>query len=144
MWILAWLPSWIFWLTLAIGGLGLALTYFLRFIPLPILWTYKVPLQIVCVVLVTISVYLLGAKANDESWQLKVKEAEARAALAEAKAQEQNIKVVERVVYRNRVIREKAENIIKYVDREIVKYDTRCEIPPEFTNVHNDAARRTE
>jgi hypothetical protein len=144
MWILAWLPSWIFWLTLAIGGLGLALTYFLRFIPLPILWTYKVPLQIVCVVLVTISVYLLGAKANDESWQLKVKEAEARAALAEAKALEQNVKVVEKVVYKDRIVKQKAENIIKYVDREIVKYDTRCEIPQEFIDVHNDAARRAE
>jgi hypothetical protein len=142
MWILAWLPSWIFWLTLTIGGLGLAVTYFLRFIPLPVLWTYKVPLQLVCVALVIISVYLLGAKANDESWQLKVKQAETRAALAEARALEQNVKVVEKVVYKDKIVREKAQNIIKYVDREIVKYDTRCEIPPEFTTIHNDATRR--
>lgn len=144
MWILKWLPDWIFYATLLLGLAALAVTYFLRFIPVPALWTYKVPIQLAGIVVVVASVYMLGAQANDQHWQNLVKEAEAKVKVLEAKAQEQNVKIVEKILYRDRVIREKAENIVKYVDREVVKYDTQCVIPQEFQKAHNDAARGSE
>jgi len=53
---------------------------------------------------------------------------------------------VTKVVTKTQIVRTRGENIIKYVDREIVKYDTKfapggiCEIPKEFIKAHNDAA----
>ena len=44
------------------------------------------------------------------------------------------------------IVKIKGEEVIKYVDRELVKYDTKfaaggqCEIPKEFIKAHNDAA----
>lgn len=144
MWILKWLPDWIFYATLLLGLAALVVTYFLRFIPIPLLWTYKIPVQVVAIFIVAGSVYMLGAQANDQHWQALVKEAEAKVKLLEAKSQEQNVKVVERVLYRDKVIREKAETVVKYVDREVVKYDTQCIIPNEFQQAHNEAARGKE
>jgi hypothetical protein len=53
---------------------------------------------------------------------------------------------VEKVITKTKVVKERGDEIIKYVDREIVKYDTKflpggiCEIPKEFIKAHNDAA----
>jgi hypothetical protein len=50
------------------------------------------------------------------------------------------------VVTRTQLVREKGQEVIRYVDREIVRYDTKfapggqCEIPEEFIKAHNDAA----
>ena len=141
MWILNWLPDWIFWITLllALGIFGI--TYFLRFIPVPVLWTYKIPVQIASVIIIVFSVYMLGAQANEQAWQIRVKQAEARAEKAEALAQQKNVEIVEKVIYKDRIIKQQAEATVKYIDREIVKYNTRCEIPEEFTQTHNQAVK---
>jgi uncharacterized protein YacL len=142
MWLLNFLPDWFFYLLIIVGLLGFAATYFLRFIPIPIIYIYKTPIQIVSVLLVVFGVYMAGSIANEEKWQLRVKEVEAKLAEAEAKGAQETVKIVERVVVQNRVIREKGQNIIQYVDREIVKYDNKCEIPPPFIDSLNNAAAR--
>jgi hypothetical protein len=51
-----------------------------------------------------------------------------------------------KVVTKTQVIKTRGEDIVKYVDREVVKYDTKfapgeeCEIPKEFIKAINDAA----
>ena len=142
MWLLNFLPDWFFYFLIIVGLLGFAATYFLRFIPIPIIYIYKTPIQIVSVLLVVCGVYMAGSIANEEKWQLRVKEVEAKLAEAEAKGAQETVKIVERVVVQNRVIREKGQNIIQYVDREIVKYDNKCEIPPPFIESLNNAAAR--
>jgi len=69
-----------------------------------------------------------------------------KVAAAEVQSKEENVKIVEKVVTKTQVIRTRGEDIIKYVDREVVKYDTKfapggeCEIPKEFIKALNDAA----
>ena len=47
---------------------------------------------------------------------------------------------------KTQIIKTRGEDIVKYVDREVVKYDTKfapggeCEIPKEFIKALNDAA----
>ena len=38
------------------------------------------------------------------------------------------------------LVKTRGDDIIKYVDREITKYDQQCVIPKEFVKAHNDAA----
>jgi 4-hydroxyphenylpyruvate dioxygenase-like putative hemolysin len=94
------------------------------------------------VILIVFGVYMAGSIANEEKWQLRVKEVEAKLAEAESRGAQETVKIVEKVVVQNRVIREKGQNIIQYVDREIVKYDSKCEIPPPFIESLNNAAAR--
>jgi len=41
---------------------------------------------------------------------------------------------------KTQVIRERGKDIVKYVDREVVKHDVNCVIPKEFVTIHNQAA----
>lgn len=140
MWILEWLPNWIFYGLLGIGLIGWLITYLLKFIPLPQLFIYRNPIQIVSVVLIVIGVYMSGSIANNEAWEAKVKEVQAKLAQAESKAAEETVRVVEKVVVQQKVVRERGRDVVQYVDREVVKYDTKCEIPQPFVEAHNKAA----
>lgn len=83
----------------------------------------------------------------NQHWAAKVREMQDKIAIAEAKSKEENIKIVEKIVVKQKVIREKGDDIIKYVDKEIVKYDVKfapggqCEIPKEFVEAVNRAAK---
>lgn len=142
MWILQWIPNWVFYGLLIIGLLGFSVTYFLKFIPIPAIYIYKTPIQIFSIILIVIGVYMAGSIANNESWLAKVNEVKAKLAEAEAKGVKETVKVVEKVVYQEKVVREKGKDIIQYVDREVVKFDNRCEIPPSFIDTHNRAAEK--
>jgi hypothetical protein len=144
MWILQWLPNWIFYGIFFAGLLGLLATYVMKFIPL--VYVYRTPIQAVSVVLIALGTYMSGAISNEEAWQARVKEMEEKVAAAEIQSKEENIKIVEKVVNKTQIIRTRGDDIVKYVDREVVKYDTKfapggiCEIPKEFIKAHNDAA----
>jgi hypothetical protein len=146
MWILEWLPFWIFYVILLIGVLGLAATFLMRFLPIPGLYLYKTAIQLVSIVLVVIGTYMSGAISNEESWLAKVKELETKVAESEKKAAEKNTEIVEKVVTKTQVIKEKGDDIIKYVDREVVKKEEvvkfveNCPIPNDIINAHNAAA----
>ena len=140
MWILKWLPYWIFYVLFLIGVAGYLATYLLRFIPIPALYMYKTPIQLVSIVLVVVGVFMAGAIHNEEAWIARVKEMEAKLAEAQAKSAEENVKIVEKVVTKTQVVKEKAQEVVKYVDREVVKYDNSCVIPKEFVKAVNDAA----
>jgi uncharacterized membrane protein len=144
MWILQWLPDWIFYAIFFAGLLGLIATYIMKFIPF--VYVYRTPIQAISILAIAIGTYMSGAISNEEAWQARVKEMEAKVAAAEVQSVKENIKIVEKVVIKTQIVRTRGQDIIQYVDREIVKYDTKfapggvCEIPKEFIKALNDAA----
>ena len=144
MWILSWLPNWIFYGVFFAGLLGLLATYVMKFIPF--VYVYRTPIQAVSVLAIVIGTYMSGAISNEESWQTKVKEMEAKVAAAEIESQKENVKVVEKIVKKTEYITRRGQDIIQYVDREVTKYDERfrpggqCELPKEFIKAINNAA----
>ena len=147
MWILQWLPNWIFYAVLIAGVFGVAASYFIRFLSfIPFLYIYKTPIQLGSIAAIAIGTFMSGAIYDNDVWETRVKEMEAKVAVAETQSKEENIKIVERVVNKVQIVRTRGEDIVKYVDREVVKYDTKfapggiCEIPKEFIKSINDAA----
>ena len=144
MWILSWLPNWIFYGIFFAGLLGLLATYVMKFIPF--VYVYRTPIQAISVLAIAIGTYMSGAISNEEAWQARVKEMEAKVAAAEIESQKENVKIVEKIVKKTEYITRKGQDIIQYVDREVVKYDTKfapsgvCELPKEFIKALNDAA----
>jgi len=144
MWILQWLPNWIFYGIFFAGLLGLLVTYVMKFIPF--VYVYRTPIQMVSVLAIAIGTYMSGAISNEESWQAKVKEMEANVAAAEIQSQKENVKVIEKVVKKTEYITRRGQDIIQYVDKEVAKYDDRfkpggqCELPKEFIKAINNAA----
>lgn len=146
MWILKWLPFWFFYVILGMGLVGLAVTYLLRFIPIPAIYIYKTPIQLVSIALIVLGTYMSGAISNEEAWLTRVKELEAKVEAAQVESTKENVKIETKFVTKTQIVKERGQEIIQYVDREIVKFDTKflpggeCEIPKEFIQMHNKAA----
>jgi translation elongation factor EF-Tu-like GTPase len=144
MWILQWLPNWIFYGIFFAGLLGLLATYVMKFIPF--VYVYRTPIQAVSVLAIVIGTYMFGAISNEEAWQAKVKEMELKVAAAEIESQKENVKVIEKVVKKTEYITRRGQDIIQYVDKEVIKYDDRfkpggqCELPKEFIKAINNAS----
>lgn len=139
MWILSVLPDWVFHLILTVGVVGLILGFFLGFIPF--VKKYKLPIQIISITFFSLGLYLEGGLADYKEWQARVSEMEQKVAEAAAKSEKTNTQVVTKVITKNQVIKEKGDEVIKYVDREIVKYDNTCPVPKEVVNAVNAAAQ---
>jgi len=142
MWILSFLPSWIVH-AVPIAGLAIVLiSMFLKFIPF--ISTYYAPIRIVGFVLFCFGIFFEGSLYNDLQWQARVKEMEAKVAKAEVKSKEENKKIETKVIIKTQIVKQRGENILKYIDKEIVKYDNQCIIPQEFIKAHNDAAEKVK
>lgn len=142
MWILKWLPDWIFYGLIVVGLLGYAVTYLLRLIPIPAIYIYRTPIQIVSIAFVVIGTFMSGAIHNDAQWLARVKELEEKIAIVEQKSEVVNTEIVTKIVTKTQYIKQKGEDIIKYVDKEIIKYDNSCVIPQEFVDTINKAAEK--
>lgn len=145
MWLLAFIPDWLFY-AIFILGLGLFIaTIVLKFIP--IIYMKRLPLQFVSIALISIGAFMSGMATNEAIWQMRVKELEAKVAQAEAEAAKKNVEIVEKIVYKDKIVKEKGEEIIKYIDKvvvekeEIVKFVENCPLPQEFIDAHNQAVK---
>jgi len=134
MWILQFLPNWIFYV-LCFGGIAAFLvTKFVKILPNAQL------IQAASVAVVLFSIYMIGAISNNDAWLARIKDLETKVAQAEAKSAATNTDIVEKTVVKTQIVKQRGQDIVKYVDREVVKYDTTCVIPKEFVLVHNRAA----
>lgn len=119
MWILSILPESAIHIIFGIGVLGVIAGFVLGFIPF--IRAYKLAIQVCSILLLVFGVYLEGGLADYKEWELKVKEMEVKVAQAEAKGAEKNVEIQEKIVEKTKVVREKGRDIIKYIDREVVK-----------------------
>jgi hypothetical protein len=122
MWLLNFLPDWFFHALLLIGIVGYASTFLLRFLP-PFVYMYKLPIQLVSIAIMAISLFMIGANSEREAWIARVKEMEEKVRLAEQKSQQVNEKIEVQVVEKTKVIKEKGQLRIEYVNK-LVKGDT--------------------
>lgn len=134
MWLLKWLPDSLFYIMFFVGIIGTAVVSNIALIP------YKSLLKAAFVGCLFISTYMIGAIANNDSWKKQVQELELKLAEAKVESVQTNTKIVEKLITRTQVIRERGKDITSYVDREIIKYDNTCVIPKEFIEIHNRAA----
>ena len=143
MWILSILPDAAIHIIFGLGILGTIAGFVLGFIPF--IKPYQFAIQICSIVVLVFGVYLEGGLADYKEWELKVKEMEAKVAQAEAQSANKNIEIQEKIVEKTKVIREKGRDVIKYIDKEvikkeeIIKYIENCPVPKEIIDLHNQA-----
>ena len=142
MWILKFLPDWIFYAIFLVGLIGFAVTYLFKYIPIPFLYVYRKPIQIGSVLAIIFGTFMSGAIYDNETWEARVKEMEAKVAKAEVESKVANEKINDKLEKTKEKIIQKQIVVKQYIDREIVKYDNTCVIPKEFVEVHNKAATK--
>ena len=137
MFLLNFIPDWFFPLLAAASLLLFFISkFFAHLIPKAQLVHYAtIPLLVA-------SLFFIGANWNNNYWLARVKEVEAKLAVAEAESAKENTKIVERVVTKRELVRVQGNEIVKYVDREVVKYDENCKVPDPVVEAHNKAAKQ--
>lgn len=153
MWILHFLPDgFLEFVIYAILGAGFLATVaslifinpLLRFFP-ALAATYRL-VQVASVAVFLLGVYLWGGYSTEMRWRSEVAEMQKKVDEAQAQATAANRMIVEDAGAKVKYIKGRTEYITQYIDKEIVKYDTKflpggeCEIPREFIKAHNDAA----
>jgi 4-hydroxyphenylpyruvate dioxygenase-like putative hemolysin len=109
-------------------------------------WQYQLPFKVLGIALLVAGVYFRGGYGVEMAWRERVAEVEAKLKVAEEQSAKENVRIQERVVKKTEYITRRGQDIIQYVDREIVRYDTKfapggqCEIPREFIKALNQAA----
>ena len=153
MWLLSFLPdTFLMYIVNVILIVGM-ISFFLAFFVLhkilnkiPVLSKYALMFQIVSAVLLTAGIYFKGGYTTEMMWRDRVKELEAKVAVAEAEAKKENVVVQEKIVKQKEFIKGKTEYITQYIDKEIVKkeevikYVERCPVPQPIIDAHNAAA----
>ena len=146
MWILSLLPDAAIHIIFGLGILGTIAGFVLGFIPF--VKTYQFAIQICSIVVLVFAVYLEGGLADYKEWELRVKEMEAKVAQSQADSANKNIEIQEKIVEKTKVIRERGQDIIKYIDKEVVKkeevikYVENCPVPKDVIDTLNKAAEK--
>ena len=141
------LPDWVFHVMLLAGVLGLIASTVLKVIPF--VSTYLLPIQVVALLLTIAGVWYEGAISNQAAWEARVLETKAAVAEAAVESADANVKIITKVVKQQQIVKERGDDIVTYVDREVVKYDTKfmpggvCEIPKEVIQALDAAATNT-
>ena len=104
MWILQFLPNWIFYLTLIAGIAALLITHFVKVLPNAQL------IKLASVAAVLASIYMIGAISNNDAWLAKIKDLETKVAQAEAKSATLNTDIVEKTVVKTQIDKQRGED----------------------------------
>jgi hypothetical protein len=143
MWILHLLPdSWLInaiFILLSVGVLTIIGSYVLKLFPL--IGKYATIIQIVGILILATSMYMIGGYGVEYEWRQKASELEKKISEGKVESVKTNTEIVEKVVIQKQIVKQKGEDVIKYIDKEIVKYNERCDIPLEVIKAHDAAAR---
>jgi hypothetical protein len=143
IWMLSFIPDWFWTLVLISGIVGTLATWVLKFIPF--VSTYRLPIQVASIIALVVGVYFQGVIANETKWQDKIADLQKQIVEAETKSKETNVVIQEKIVTKTKIIKEKGQDIVNYIDREVVKkeeiikYIEQCPVPKEIIDLHNQA-----
>ena len=143
-WMLSLIPDSIFvWVYYILTILGVGLYVGSKLVRLiPFMGQYKLPAELVGVVLLVAGAYLFGGYGVQKAWLARVAELEAKVKIAEEKSQQVNTVIETKIVEKIKVVK---ENV--YVNREIIKevagkqLDAQCTLPKSTVSLHDSASR---
>ena len=138
MWILDFLPGWIFTLITLAGAGAYLVTEVLGNVPF--VAQYLRAIRAGSIVALAFGLYMMGGSANQEKWEARVKELEAKVAIAEEQSKTANAKLDAKMKEKAKVIKEKEYIIQEKIVQVKEKIDAMCQIPVEAINLLNEAA----
>jgi hypothetical protein len=136
MWLLNWLPDSVIHLMVIAGVLGIIASWFFGF--MPFISQYKLPIQIISIIVLVLGIWTEGANSNNNTWLLKVKEMEAKIAKAETQSAQVNTILVETILEKEKIIKDK-QNELK---NAINKYATdSCRLSNAAVSLFNSSSQ---
>ena len=130
-------------LTYAIFALGLLLYIASKLVRwIPVMMQYRMPAELVGVLLLCAGAYFFGWRGNEEKWLARVKELEEKLVIAEARSREVNTVIETKIVTKIKVVKETV-----YANREIIRevagaqLESQCSLPKSSIVLHDSASQ---
>jgi len=147
MWQLAFLwslvPDWL--ITVLVNGLiivglvGISASWIARWIPY--FNMYRGPIQLIGVVCLVLGVYFKGGADVERAWRERVKELEARIAIAEKQSQEANKKLSDQLAQNKKLTQEVRNANQATIRANAEKINAECRVPDIAIELHNSASK---
>ena len=140
MWLLKFLPDWIFHAVLVVGVSAIAASFVLKFVPF--VTAYRLPIQAAGLILTVLGVWFEGAMSNEAAWQARVHEMEQKVAAAEVKSAQETVRIVTRVVTQIQTIKDTTNANTQYLEKQVAQdLDRECSLTNASVMLHNSASQ---
>jgi hypothetical protein len=132
MWLINWLPNWVFYTTLLAGvifAVGATITNMRT-------------LQLVAAAIAVLAALQVGGIETNTKWQTRVDEMQARVALAEQKSATANKEIVTKTVTKIQLVKQTTDANTEYITRYVAQdLDSECKLTATSILLHNSASK---
>ena len=111
------IPDMVWHILLLVSAGMVFITAFFGFVP------YRLPIGILSAFVLALTLWVEGGIANEAKWQAEIDKMKVALAEAEKKATQKNVEIQEKIVYKDKIVKERGAAQIQYIDR-IVQGDT--------------------
>ena len=139
MWLLNFLPDFVFHLMLLVGLVAIGASFVLQFVPF--VSQYKLPIQVAGIILTVVAVWYEGGIAKDAEYKIRIAEMELKISKAETAAAEANTKLAEQILKEQARIKDITETNKKRLKDLADQLNKQCSVDQAVIDVLNDAAK---
>ena len=143
MFLLHFLPDWILSgfvnTILVVGAILTVLSYFTSWIPF--ITQYRVPAQVIGLVLLTTGVYFKGGEAAELQWRNRVAELQQKIAIAEQKSIDATQRLNDEVKRNKQNVKDTTAAIKQDIARNATQLNAECRVSDAAIEIHNEAAQ---
>ena len=141
MWLLQLIPSsWLEFMAVAILVAGIVLFFAGKiFKHVPFFRKYNLPMRVIGFILLLLGAYFNGGLGVELEYRERIAEMEQRIAVAEAKSQEENVQIIEKIVTETKIVKEDTAEttyLIEQMKEQINKKG--CELSPDVIEIYNE------
>jgi hypothetical protein len=146
MFLLHFLPTgllnWVINGIILVGIIGVCATWIARYIPVvaSLVEMYRLPIQIISVVLLVTGVYWKGGESVELAWRERVAEQQRKIEIAEAKSREANKQLSEEIQKTQKLTKEVKDATKAGIQASASKMDSQCTVDSIAIGLHNSAS----
>lgn len=134
-WLIAWLVNGL----VIVGLVGISAAWIARWVPYFDL--YRGPIQLIGIVCLVLGVYFKGGADVERSWRERVKELEAKVAVAEKQSVEANQKLSNQLQQNKKLTQDVKNANQASIRANAEKINSECRVPDIAIGLHNDASK---
>lgn len=139
MWILSWLPDFVFHIVFVVGVLAIVAGYFLDNIPF--ISANAKTIQVAGILLTVLGVWFEGGIARDQYYREKIAELQAKIAKAEVASAEANAALAQQLAKNEILVKENNAAARQRLQQQAQQLNAECKINKNIIGIINDAAK---
>ncbi len=140
MFLINWLPNFVFHIILLVGIIGIIASFVLQFIPF--IAKYTISIQIASIILTIIGVWFEGGIAKDREYREAILAMEVKVVESEKKASEASAKIEYVFVDKIKTVKDVQVVVQEKIRDVAIKIDDQCKISTDVIDIINEAAKR--